>query len=107
MSTPSRENAMKYSKITNIRISAKDYEGAAYITAPEDTSKGVIHGIPEEETPEDIGQSLVNVCNPCILHARRMGNTSTIIIAFEGEHVPHYVFYRGAEYRCLLYKKKH
>ncbi|KAG0439218.1 hypothetical protein HPB47_016718 [Ixodes persulcatus] len=40
MSTPTRKNAMKYSKIANIRISAKDYEAAAYITAPEDTSKG-------------------------------------------------------------------
>ncbi|KAG0433542.1 hypothetical protein HPB47_019847 [Ixodes persulcatus] len=88
MSTPSRENALKYSKITNIRISTKDYEAAAYITAPEDTSKEIIHGRPEEETPEDIKRSLY-VRSPCILHAQRMGNTSTIIIAFQGEHGGH------------------
>ncbi|KAG0427692.1 hypothetical protein HPB47_025277 [Ixodes persulcatus] len=86
MSTPNREHNMKYSKITNIRISAKDYEAAAYITAPEDTSKGVINVVPEEQTPQDIERSLVNVRNPGILHARRMGNTRTIIIAFEREH---------------------
>ncbi|KAH7974092.1 hypothetical protein HPB49_009806 [Dermacentor silvarum] len=54
MSTPSKENAVLYSKITTIRINANDYETVAYVTAPEDTSKGVIHGIPEEETQEDI-----------------------------------------------------
>lgn len=92
MSTPSKENAVLYSKITTIRINANDYETVAYVTAPEDTSKGVIHGIPEEETQEDIEKSLVNERNPGILHARRMGKTNIIIIAFEGQHVPHYVF---------------
>ncbi|KAH7954918.1 hypothetical protein HPB49_022780 [Dermacentor silvarum] len=75
---------------------------ASPVLGSEDTSKGVIHGIPEEETQEDIEKSLVNERNPGILHARRMGKTNIIIIAFEGQHVPHYVFYRGAEYRCLL-----
>ncbi|KAH7933107.1 hypothetical protein HPB49_008241 [Dermacentor silvarum] len=54
MSTPSKEKAVLYSKITTIRINANDYETVVYVTAPEDTSKGVIHGIPEEETQEDI-----------------------------------------------------
>ncbi|KAH7980896.1 hypothetical protein HPB49_019921 [Dermacentor silvarum] len=84
-----------------------DYETVAYVTAPEDTSKGAIRGIPEEETQKDIAKSLVNQRNTGILHVRRMGKTNIIIIAFEGQHVPHYVFYKGAKYRCLQYKKKH
>lgn len=49
MSTPRKENAVLYSKITTIRINAMDSETVDYVTAPEDTSKGVIHGIPKEE----------------------------------------------------------
>lgn len=36
-----------------------------------------------------------------------MGKTNSAIIVFEGRRVPYYVYYRGAEYRCFLYKKKH
>ncbi|KAH7937125.1 hypothetical protein HPB49_007985 [Dermacentor silvarum] len=64
MSTPRKENAVLYSKITTIRINAMDSETVDYVTAPEDTSKGVIHGISKEETQEDIKKkSLVNVRN--------------------------------------------
>ncbi|KAM7303485.1 uncharacterized protein ISCGN_013441 [Ixodes scapularis] len=41
-----------------------------------------------------------------IHRVRRMGNTNSIIIVFEGPKVPFCVYYRGAEYRCYLHKKK-
>ncbi|KAH7979720.1 hypothetical protein HPB49_010693 [Dermacentor silvarum] len=107
MSTPVKDNAIKYSKLEEIRIGNQTYAAAAYITALEDTSKGVIHGVPESESQEVIEKSLVTERNPTILHARRMGRTNSIVIVFEGTHVPHYAYYRGAEYRCLLHKKKH
>ncbi|KAH7953653.1 hypothetical protein HPB49_010882 [Dermacentor silvarum] len=83
------------------------FGAAAYITAPDNTSKGVIRGIPDYDAPEDIEESLVNRRNPTILHARRMGRTDLVVIVFESTYVPHYVYYRGAEYRCVLYRKKH
>ncbi|KAH7977120.1 hypothetical protein HPB51_027021 [Rhipicephalus microplus] len=46
-STPSLANAKEYSNIKEIMINDKSYATAAYVTAPESTSKGVIHGIPE------------------------------------------------------------
>lgn len=36
-----------------------------------------------------------------------MGRTNSAVIVFEGDVVPYYVYYRGAEYRCYLNKKKH
>ncbi|KAH7936985.1 hypothetical protein HPB49_006900 [Dermacentor silvarum] len=103
-----KDNAIKYSKLEEMRIGNQTYAAVAYMTASEDTSKGVcIHGVPESESQEVIEKSLVTDRNPTILHARRMGHTNSIVIVFEGTHVPHYVYYRGAEYRCLLYKTKH
>ncbi|KAH7934423.1 hypothetical protein HPB51_029191 [Rhipicephalus microplus] len=107
MSTPSLANAKEYSNIKEIMINDKSYATAAYVTAPENTSKGVIYGIPKYDNQEDIEKSLVNQRNPTILHARRMGLTDSVVIVFEGLFVPYFVYYRGAEYRCFLYKKQY
>lgn len=107
MSTPRFANAKDYSNIKEIKVHDKSYATAAYITAPENTSKGVIHGIPTYDNQEDIEKSLVNQRNPTILHARRMGLTHSVVIVFEGSFVPYFVYYRGAEYRCFLYKKQY
>ncbi|KAH8040752.1 hypothetical protein HPB51_012922 [Rhipicephalus microplus] len=107
MSTPSVANAKEYSNIKEIMIDDKSYTTAAYVTAPENTSKGVIHGIPKYDNQEDIEKRLVNQRNPTILHARRMRLTDSVVIVFEGLFVPYFVYYRGAEYRCFLYKKQY
>lgn len=106
VSTPTMENAKKYCSIKELKIGNQTYATTAYVTPPENTSKGVIHNIPNYDTQEDVTKSLVNSKNPAILQARRMGKTSSVIIVFEGTKVPHYVYYRGAEYRCFLHKKK-
>lgn len=98
---------MIYSNIKEIQINQKSYATAAYRTAPENASKGVIHGIPTYDKPEDIERSLVNPRNPTTLHARRMGQTDSVVVVFEGAFVPYFVYYLGAEYRCALYKKQH
>ncbi|KAH8009684.1 hypothetical protein HPB51_018995 [Rhipicephalus microplus] len=105
--TPSLANAKEYSNIKEIMINDKSYATAAYVTAPENTFKGVIHGIPKYDNQEDIEKSLANQRNPTILHARRMGLTDSVVIVFEGLFVPYFVYYRGAEYRCFLYKKQY
>ncbi|CAN8017450.1 unnamed protein product [Ixodes persulcatus] len=105
MRTPKQENAKRYSQLREIQLGTQTYIMAAYVTAPENTSKGAIHGIPDYDLPEDIQRSLVIERNPGILHARRMGKTGSAVIVFEGTRAPHYVYYCGAEYRCQLYKK--
>ncbi|KAG0415111.1 hypothetical protein HPB47_007724 [Ixodes persulcatus] len=106
-STPSMDRAKKYNSISKICIAGKTYEVTAYAAPPEDTAKGVIHNIPDYDTAEDITRSLVYNKNPTILQAQRMGKTNSAVIVFEGNKVPYYVYYRGAEYQCFLHKKKH
>ncbi|XP_077550568.1 uncharacterized protein LOC144163645 [Haemaphysalis longicornis] len=107
VSTPKMAHAEKYNGIRQLCFGKHSYEITAYAAPPEDTTKGVIHNIPDYDTADDITRSLVYKKNPAILQARRMGKTNSVIIVFEGRRVPYYVYYRGAEYRCFLHKKKH
>ncbi|KAH7955540.1 hypothetical protein HPB52_001236 [Rhipicephalus sanguineus] len=64
--TPVLERADKYCAMKDFRMGDRTYEVTAYMTAPENTSKGIIRGIPDYDTPEDIEKSLVNERNPVI-----------------------------------------
>ncbi|KAH9365980.1 hypothetical protein HPB48_015757 [Haemaphysalis longicornis] len=48
--------------------------------------------------------SLVCKQNPTILQARCVGTYKSAIIVFDANKVPHFVYYRGAEYRWFLQK---
>ncbi|KAH7959816.1 hypothetical protein HPB49_014007 [Dermacentor silvarum] len=87
ISTPDMARARRYNGIKAIVIQEKRYEIMAYATSPEDTAKGVIHNIPEAESEEDITKSLVNIRNPTILQARRMGKTTSVVLVFKDEEV--------------------
>ncbi|KAG0432654.1 hypothetical protein HPB47_020634 [Ixodes persulcatus] len=62
--TSNSERAEAYSKMQAMNIADKTYPATAYITTPENTCKGIIHGIPEEDTPETIWNSLQYNTNP-------------------------------------------
>ncbi|KAH7968869.1 hypothetical protein HPB52_012066 [Rhipicephalus sanguineus] len=106
VSTSSDGRARRYCEICKLRMGDKEYEASAYAAAPENTTKGIIRGIPDEGFPDDIERHLVNEQNPTLLHAKRMGKTANAIVVFEGSVVPHYIYYNGTEHRCVLYKKQ-
>ncbi|KAH6934890.1 hypothetical protein HPB50_001591 [Hyalomma asiaticum] len=83
----SEERARRYCAISKLHMGDKEYEASAHAAAPENTTKGIIHGIPVEDTLEDIERHLVNEHNPTLLHAKRMGQTANAIIVFEGSKV--------------------
>ncbi|KAH7934688.1 hypothetical protein HPB51_028946 [Rhipicephalus microplus] len=106
VSTSHLSNAEIYSRISKLQVETETYDVRAYVTSPENTAKGVIHNIPPYDSPEDISASLVNDRNPRILQARRMGKTNFVLIVFDDDKVPFHVYYRGAEYKCYLHKKR-
>ncbi|XP_070382625.1 uncharacterized protein [Dermacentor albipictus] len=106
ISTPSEERAEKYRTITRLRMGDKEFEANAYESAPEDISKGVIRGVTHEVSPREIVEMLVTPKNPTVLMAKRMGNTTNVIILFDGHHVPNYVRYGRALVKCSLYRKQ-
>ncbi|KAL1437569.1 hypothetical protein MTO96_048779 [Rhipicephalus appendiculatus] len=106
ISTPISTNAEKYRKLEAIRIGDRQYEVNAYETAPDHTVKGVIRGIPLEEDTRTINTKIVNAKNRTALAAKRLSNTTTVIIAFESPKVSTLVRYGGTLLRCSLYRKQ-
>lgn len=104
--TSEEERATRYSQIKEIAIREKKHEVWAYRTAPHDTVKGVIRGIPISETSDNIDERVVNKRNPLALGAKRIGETTTVIVVFKGAKVPNYVRYGSALLRCSLYRKQ-
>ncbi|KAH7944968.1 hypothetical protein HPB49_002864 [Dermacentor silvarum] len=105
-STPRRENADRYVRIKEIRISDKVHELCAYETAPHFTSKGIRRGIPLQDNPASIDGKIVNQNNPLALAANRIAQTGTIIIASDGHRVPNFVRYGTPLMKCSLYRKQ-
>ncbi|KAL1472782.1 hypothetical protein MTO96_039109 [Rhipicephalus appendiculatus] len=104
-STPERHNADKYSRIRLIQIGGKDLDVSAYETAPHSTCKGVIRNIDISDRPAVLESNIVNDRNPLVLAAKRIKNTGTVIIAFDGLKVPNFVRYGPTLVRCFLYRK--
>ncbi|KAH7965984.1 hypothetical protein HPB49_012403 [Dermacentor silvarum] len=83
VSTPKRSSADRYAKMRQIHIKGKPHEVNAYETAPDNTTKGVIRGIPIEDGPQVLDKNIVNQRNPLALAAKRIGTTTTVVIAFD------------------------
>ncbi|KAH6941496.1 hypothetical protein HPB50_019123 [Hyalomma asiaticum] len=104
VSSPSTEHTERYKQIKQLVINSKRYETNTYVSATEKTSKGVIRGIPLEYN-KTIAMDIFNPRNPLALAARRLGNTTAIIITFDGTKVPRTVLYNLALMLCTLCKK--
>ncbi|KAL1431696.1 hypothetical protein MTO96_013805 [Rhipicephalus appendiculatus] len=93
VSTPSRDNANRYVKVDCIAVGGQQHEVNAYEAAPHYTCKGVIRGIAPSEGPEELDRKIVNSKNPLALGAKRIKNTGTVVVVFDGYKVPNYVSY--------------
>ncbi|KAH7940927.1 hypothetical protein HPB49_008144 [Dermacentor silvarum] len=106
VSTPNQEPTDKYQGIKHIKANDKVYEVGADETAPKITAKGVIRGVPFEETPRGITAAVITPRNLTAIAAKRLRNTTTVIVLFDGYRVPSYVLYRGVLTRCSLDRKQ-
>ncbi|KAG0434516.1 hypothetical protein HPB47_019046 [Ixodes persulcatus] len=105
ISTPDDLRARKYAGVKEIKIEDRTYEVSAYAAALDGAVKGVVRGIPVEDSAETITDNILNARNPKARAAQRIGSSTTIIVVFEGPKVPNYVYYGGGLLRCTLYRK--
>ncbi|KAL1447797.1 hypothetical protein MTO96_044215 [Rhipicephalus appendiculatus] len=77
----------------SIQVNGAIHEINAYEAAPDNTTKGVVRGIPLTENAQMIDSNIVNTSNPLALAAKRIASTTTVIIAFDGPRVPRLVRY--------------
>ncbi|KAH7941081.1 hypothetical protein HPB49_009883 [Dermacentor silvarum] len=77
------ECAEKVMSIKTIKIEDKDHEVTAYMVAPENCGKGVVHGMDIRMTEDTIMEGFAgHEQNPEILGIRRMGRSTTVVITF-------------------------
>ncbi|KAH7959064.1 hypothetical protein HPB49_007877 [Dermacentor silvarum] len=107
VSTPDEQRARRYATIRSLTIGEQAHETYAYFAAPHDTSKGVIHGIPKTETTADIRENIIHPGNPKAIEAHRIGETTAVLVLFQGQKVPSTVKYGVTIVRCSLYCQHH
>ncbi|KAG0411318.1 hypothetical protein HPB47_011558 [Ixodes persulcatus] len=106
ISTPRPHNADRYVRMKSIHVNVVTHEVNAYEAAPDNTTKGVIRGIPLTDSAQEIDANIINARNPLALAAKRIGSTTTTVIAFDGPSVPHLVRYAATLIPCSLYRKQ-
>ncbi|KAH6929557.1 hypothetical protein HPB50_002765 [Hyalomma asiaticum] len=99
VSTPHEHTALTLCSVQHFRLGEHTYLVSISIGVPDNSCKGIIHGVDPGKSPSELMDHLV-APGHTVLHARMMGETSTPVITFEGLQVPHYKLYHGAEYRC-------
>ncbi|KAH7953807.1 hypothetical protein HPB49_012642 [Dermacentor silvarum] len=103
ISTPSMEIANVVQSVPSLHFGANAV--TAYVAAPDNSCKGVIHGLDAGTTPTELLAHLrVRTQGVKILYARMLGNSQTAVITFEGKIVPRYAYYYGGETLCYLYR---
>ncbi|KAH9379420.1 hypothetical protein HPB48_008575 [Haemaphysalis longicornis] len=90
---------MKYVKIKDLCIAGYIYEAAAYRAVMHETWKRLIRNVPLSRSPQVLHRNIVNPHNPLALVAKRIKESGTVIIAFEGYTVTNYVRYGNAMVR--------
>lgn len=107
VSTPSEKRATQYAALDYLLVGASRYELATHVPAPSNTSLGVIFNVPETDTAEQIHHSVLAYNQQLkVLDVRRLGSSNMVQILFDGPHVPYWVRYRAATYRCKPLKRK-
>ncbi|KAH7943921.1 hypothetical protein HPB52_013129 [Rhipicephalus sanguineus] len=106
VSTPEEKTATKIAKIKVLTINGKSYETNAYVSAPEQMVKGIIRNILLTYTQDQLVHALVNTRNPSLTYAKRLGSTTTVILLYEGNRVPTWVYFNSVMIRVSLYRKQ-
>ncbi|CAN7999330.1 unnamed protein product [Ixodes hexagonus] len=104
VSTTSEHNAKTYAGVDTISIGSANYEVSSYLAAPDNTCKGIIRNIDMEFDPEQLRRLIVQPRNPKALEVRRIKNSTTVVILFDGLKVPNYVMCGLRMLKCTLYR---
>ncbi|KAM7293803.1 hypothetical protein ISCGN_023386 [Ixodes scapularis] len=106
VSTPSEHNAKTCAGIEAISIGSAIYEVSSCLAAPDNTCKGIIRNIDLELDHEQLRSLIIQPRNPKALEARRIKNSTTVVILFDGLKVPNHVMCGLSMLRCTLYRRQ-
>ncbi|KAH7982538.1 hypothetical protein HPB52_005497 [Rhipicephalus sanguineus] len=95
-------NARAYARVEDLLAGFARYEVNSYLAAPDNTCKGIMRGVDHNELRDMIAQSV----NLKALEVKRIKDTTTIIILFDGLKVPTYVMRGATILRYALYRRQ-
>ncbi|KAL1444813.1 hypothetical protein MTO96_045386 [Rhipicephalus appendiculatus] len=104
--TDKEANARKLLTIKRIRVNGKEQEVAVYAAAEGNYNKGVIRNVERDISGPDLVNLIVHPGNPTARGAKRIRETGSVVILFDGEQVPRYIRMGPPTVRCYLYKKQ-
>lgn len=103
-STANEDHALLLSTVDQLALTTGILELSPYLKPPPGTVRGVIHGLDEGISNEDLND-LLAANGPSLLHARLLGRTSSALLTFQGPHVPFYVKVGCLLTRCRPYRR--
>nr|XP_050051068.1 E3 ubiquitin-protein ligase synoviolin-like [Dermacentor andersoni] len=110
VSTPSEPRARLYLRVSELRLGAISYPLRAYMAAPDNALRGIIHNAVDSQTQDEIVQDLqsMNVSTPyAIADARQMGRSQSILITFVGTStLPSTIVFNCGVYRCHPFRPR-
>ncbi|KAH6943292.1 hypothetical protein HPB50_018625 [Hyalomma asiaticum] len=106
ISTPDEERATKVAKSKVLTFNGKKHETNTYFPPPEQMTKGIVRNIPLMYTQDQLVNKLVSRRNPSLTYAKRLGSTTNVILLYEGNKVPTWVYFNSIMLRVSLYRKQ-
>lgn len=106
VSTPTKKNARAYSRVESVTVGVANYEVSSYLAAPDNTCKGVVRGVDLDFDAGQLKDMIVQPKNPRALEVKRIKNTTTVVVLFDGLKVPNYVMCGQSMLRCTLYRRQ-
>ncbi|KAG0416115.1 hypothetical protein HPB47_006721 [Ixodes persulcatus] len=98
-----RGNARTFLNTTKLKAHDKEAAVVAFEVLPEDTGKGVAHGVDPSLQPEQLFEALYELGRE-IYYAITMGKGGLALVTFQGQRQPRSVAFYGEYIRVTLYK---
>ncbi|KAL1478668.1 hypothetical protein MTO96_034921 [Rhipicephalus appendiculatus] len=106
VSTPTEKNARAYARVEALLVGTTRYEVNSYLAAPDNTCKGIVWGVDIDFHHNQLRDMIVQPRNPKALEVKRIKDTTTIIVLFDGLKVPNYVMCGASMLRCTLFRRQ-
>lgn len=104
--TEKEDNARKILALKNIRVNGKEHEVAVYAAAEGNYVKGVVRNVERDIGDAELARLIVHRGNPSVRGVKRIKETGSVVVLFDGEEVPSYIRVGQAIVRCYLFKKQ-
>ncbi|KAL1474998.1 hypothetical protein MTO96_020391 [Rhipicephalus appendiculatus] len=98
--TEKEDNAGEILALKSIRVNGKEHEVAVYAAAEGNYVKGVIRNVERDIDDAQLSRLIVHQRNPSVRGVKRIKETGSVVVLFDGGDVPSYI-----RVLCYLYKK--